>query len=123
MAYSIGIDYGTNSVRALVVDTSNGREIGTAVVDYPSGHAGVLLDARDHHLARQHPGDHFYGLEKSVREALAQAAQTPGFSPTAIVGVGVDTTGSSPLPVDEKNVPLGVNPRFKDNLAAQCWLW
>ncbi|MBE7217947.1 MAG: ribulokinase [Caulobacteraceae bacterium] len=123
MPFSIGIDYGTNSVRALVVDTADGREIGTAVVDYPSGQAGVLLDGRDHHLARQHPGDHFYGLERSVKEALAQAARTPGFSPEAVVGIGVDTTGSSPLPVDEKNVPLGVNPRFKDHLAAQCWLW
>ena len=124
MPYSIGIDFGTNSVRALVVDTADGREVGTAVVEYPSGQAGVLLDARDHHLARQHPGDHFYGLERSVKEALAQAAQNvPGFSPKAVVGIGVDTTGSSPLPVDEKNVPLGVNPRFKDHLAAQCWLW
>ena len=123
MPYSIGIDFGTNSVRALVVDTSNGREAGTAVVDYPSGQAGVLLDPRDHHLARQHPGDYFYGLERSVQEALALAMQDSDCTPEAVVGIGVDTTGSSPLPVDEKNVPLGMNPRFKDNLAAQCWLW
>ncbi len=123
MPFSIGIDYGTNSVRALVVDTADGREIGTAVVNYPSGQAGVLLDARDHHLARQHPGDYLYGLERSVREALAQAAQTPGFSPDAVVGLGVDSTGSSPLPVDEKNVPLALAPQWKDHLAAQCWLW
>ncbi len=123
MPYSIGIDYGTNSVRALVVNTADGREIGTAVVDYPSGKAGVLLDPRDHHLARQHPGDYFFGLEKAVRAALAQAAGAPDFSPAAVIGIGVDTTGSSPLPVDGRNVPLALQPRWQDHLAAQCWLW
>ena len=120
---TIGIDYGTNSVRAVVVDTREGREIGGAVVDYPSGQAGILLDAHDHHLARQHPGDYLFGLEQSVRQALAQAARTPGFSADAVIGLGVDTTGSSPLPVDEHNVPLALHPRWKDHLAAQCWLW
>ncbi len=121
---TIGIDYGTNSVRAIVVDTSNGRELGTAVVDYPSGKAGILLDPKEPHLARQHPGDYFDGLERSVRGALAQAAeQRPDFDVAAIVGIGVDTTGSSPLPVDQNNVPLALNPRWKHHLAAQCWLW
>ena len=120
---TIGIDYGTNSVRALVVDVASGREIGSAVVDYPSGKAGILLDARDHHLARQHPGDYLLGLEQSVRQALAQAARTPGFSTQAVIGLGVDTTGSSPLPVDEHNVPLALQARWKNHLAAQCWLW
>ena len=120
---TIGIDYGTNLVRAVVVDTHDGREIGSAVVDYPSGKAGILLAAHDHHLARQHPGDYLFGLEQSVRQALAQAAGTPGFSAQAVTGLGVDTTGSSPLPVDEHNVPLALHPRWQDHLAAQCWLW
>ncbi|MBE7158510.1 MAG: ribulokinase, partial [Rhodospirillales bacterium] len=76
--FTIGLDYGTNSVRAVVVDTQVGREIGTGVVDYPSGQAGVLLEPRDHHLARQHPGDYLFGLEQSIRIALAQSAQMPG---------------------------------------------
>ena len=120
---TIGVDYGTNSVRALVVDVASGRELGSAVVDYPGGKAGILLDARDHHLARQHPGDYLFGLEQSVRRALAQAAGAPGFSAQAVVGIGVDATGSSPLPVDERNVPLALHPRWKNHLAAQCWLW
>ncbi len=124
MPYSIGLDYGTNSVRALVVDTADGREIGAAVVDYPSGKAGVLLDPRNHHLARQHPGDYLYGLERSVRAALAQAAaSTPEFAPTAVVGIGVDATGSSPMPVTAHNSPLALHHPWKDNLSAQCWLW
>ena len=123
MALTIGIDYGTNSVRAIVVDCSNGREIGSCVVDYPGGKQGVLLDARDHHLARQHPGDYLFGLQKSLVGALEDAAKTPGFSVRDVIGIGVDTTGSSPMPVDRNNVPLGVHDKFKENLAAQCWLW
>ncbi len=80
MAFTIGIDYGTNTVRAIVVDCSDGREIGSCVVDYPTGKHGVLLDARDHHLARQHPGDYLFGLQKSLLGALEQAAKTSGFS-------------------------------------------
>ncbi|MEI8340938.1 MAG: ribulokinase [Verrucomicrobiota bacterium] len=123
MPYTLGIDYGTNSVRALIVDTRNGNELGTAVFNYPSGNQGILLDPADHHLARQHPGDYLLGLESSVGAALAAAAKTPGFSADQIVGIGVDTTGSSPIPVDDKNVPLAFAAEWKDNPAAQCWLW
>src|SRR5476651_1804784 len=107
--FTLGIDYGTNSVRALVVRCSDGRELGSCVVNYPSGHQGVLLDPRDHHLARQHPGDYLFGLEKSVKGALRQAKKTKGFDPARVVGLGVDTTGSSPIPVDRANVPLALN--------------
>jgi L-ribulokinase len=123
-SFTLGIDYGSNSVRAIVADVANGREIGAGIVDYPSGKHGILLDPRDHHLARQHPGDYLFGLERSVLAALAQAAQNdPAFSPDKVIGIGVDATGSSPIPVDEKNVPLALHERWKDNLAAQCWLW
>jgi len=123
MSFSLGIDYGTNSVRALVVRCRDGKELGTAVVEYPSGKQGVLLDAKDHHLARQHPGDYLVGLEKSVQTALSEAATTKGFRPDLIVGIGVDTTGSSPIPVDAQNRALGTLPKWKKNLHAQCWLW
>jgi len=123
MFCALGVDYGTNSVRALVVDCATGEELGSAVVDYPSGRQGVLLDKNDHHLARQNPADYLDGLEKSVLAALRQAAKKPGFSPAQIIGIGVDTTGSSPLPVDASNVPLALNPKWAGNLAAQCWLW
>lgn len=62
MAFSLGIDFGTNSVRSLVVRCADGAELGSCVAAYPSGDQGVLLDRRDHLLARQHPGDHLLGL-------------------------------------------------------------
>ncbi|MFZ5495685.1 MAG: ribulokinase [Verrucomicrobiota bacterium] len=121
--FTLGIDYGTNSVRALVVRCKDGREFGSCVVNYPSGHQGVLLDPRDHNVARQHPGDYLFGLEKSVKGALAQAKRQPGFSADKVIGLGVDTTGSSPIPVDERNVPLALSKKWAKNLNAQCWLW
>jgi L-ribulokinase len=123
MSYTLGLDYGTNSVRALVVRVKDGGELGAHVFNYPSGKQGILLDGRDHNLARQHPADYLAGLETSVREALKQASADPEFRADKVIGIGVDTTGSSPIPVDKENRALGSLPAFKDNLNAQCWLW
>jgi L-ribulokinase len=124
MRYTIGLDYGTNSARALVVDCANGREIGTAVVNYPSGQQGILLNPIDHHLARQSPADYLFALEQATLAALEAARQAePAFSAAQVIGIGMDGTGSSPLPVDANNVPLASNPQFAQNLSAQCWLW
>ncbi|AKC82661.1 L-ribulokinase [Verrucomicrobia bacterium IMCC26134] len=121
--FTIGIDYGTNSVRALVVRCKDGAELGTGVVNYPSGHQGVLLDPKDHHLARQNPADYLFGLEKSIKLALAQAKKTKGFDARQVIGLGVDSTGSSPIPVDASNTPLALDEKWSGNLAAHCWLW
>ncbi len=121
--FTLGLDFGTNSVRALVVRCADGAEYGSRVFDYPSGAQGVLLDPNDGHLARQHPRDYLIGLEESVGGALAQASAKPDFHASKIVGVGVDTTGSSPLPVDAGNRPLALGDRWRNDLSAQCWLW
>lgn len=122
--YALGVDYGTNSVRALIVDCADGREVGTAVFNYPTGNQGVILSASDPNLARQHPGDYLEGFAKCVQGALGDAvANESGFSPDQIVGIGVDATGSSPLPVDENGTALGILPEFQANPHAQCWLW
>lgn len=68
--FSIGIDYGTNSVRALIVNTSTGEEIGTSVYNYPSGADGIIIDNRDPHLARQNPKDYIAGLTFTVKNAI-----------------------------------------------------
>ncbi len=123
-AYTIGLDYGTNSVRAIVARCGDGAEISACVVNYPSGRDGILLDPADANLARQHPADYLEGLEESCAGALAQARENdPAFEPEAVIGIGVDTTGSSPIPVDARNRPLAMDAAYKDNLAAQCWLW
>ena len=121
--YTIGIDYGTNSVRALVVAVATGEEVGTGVFDYPSGERGILLDRDDRDVARQNPQDYLDGLEQSVRTALAAAAQRSGFDASRVIGIGVDTTGSTPIPVGADGRPLGLTPRFHDRMAAQVWLW
>jgi L-ribulokinase len=124
MPYTIGLDYGTNSARALVVDCKDGREIGTAVVDYPSGHQGILLDSADHHLARQNPSDYLHVAEKTIVQALEAARlNDSSFTNDQVIGIGMDGTGSSPLPVDANNVPLSQHAEFASNLNAQCWLW
>ena len=123
MAFTLGIDFGTNSARALIVDARDGAELGSCAVDYPSGNQGVLLDRRDHNVARQRPADYLLALEEAVRGAIGQAKRTRGFGPSRIVGLGVDTTGSSPLPVDNKNTPLAFSKKFATHPAAQCWLW
>ena len=121
--YAIGVDYGTNSVRALVVDLADGAEIATHVFDYPSGEGGILLDPADHNLARQNPADYIEGFYQSVGQAVRKAGRVAGFSPDSVAGIGIDTTGSTPLPVDANGMPLALDKRFKDNPAAHAWLW
>ena len=121
--YTVGLDYGTNSVRALVVNTANGREVATAVWGYEHGEAGVIL-SRDPNLARQHPADYIKGAEVTIKKAIAEAKKAvKGFSADQIVGIGVDTTGSTPLPVDAEGQPLAFDKRFAKNPAAMAWLW
>jgi L-ribulokinase len=122
-AYTIGIDYGTNSVRAVVVSCANGAVVGTSVFDYPSGEQGVMLHPKDPHLARQNPADYIAGLRASVTGALAEARKDPDFSADRVIGIGVDTTGSTPLPIDARARPLAIDPKWEENLAAHAWLW
>ena len=122
--YAIGLDFGTNSVRALVVDAANGRETGTAVWNYTHGRAGVILSAKDPNLARQHPADYVRGAEASIRAALADARKNvKGFKAADVIGIGVDTTGSTPLPIDASGRPLAFDRRFAKDPAAIAWLW
>ena len=121
--YSLGLDYGTNSVRALIVNVANGREVATAVWNYAHGTNGVIL-SRDPNLARQHPADYLAGAEKTIKKAVAIAKRAVrGFKPEDIIGIGVDTTGSTPLPVDSRGQALALDRRFAKNPAAMAWLW
>ena len=121
--FALGIDYGTNSVRALIADVASGEEVGTCVFNYPSGKDGIILDDSDANFARQNPRDYVEGLESSVKGAISEASGVPGFSADKIVGIGVDTTGSTPIPVDVAGVPLAFSAEFADNPNAYAWLW
>jgi L-ribulokinase len=118
--YTIGLDYGTSSVRALIVRLSDGAEIGTGVSHYAHGEAGVLLDSSNPHLARQNPQDYLTGTQKSLLMALQEAQTDPDFSSLNVLGIGVDTTGSSPMPVDANGKALS---ETQTDLAAFVWLW
>lgn len=121
--FTVGLDYGTNSVRALLVNAATGAEVATAVWGYEHGDAGVIL-SRDPNLARQHPADYIKGAEVTIRKILAEAKKkVRGFQPGQIAGIGVDTTGSTPLPVDASGQPLAFDKRFAKNPAAMAWLW
>ena len=121
--YTIGLDYGTNSVRALIVNVANGAEVAAAVWTYAHGTQGVIL-SRDPNLARQHPLDYVNGAEITIKQALATAKKSvKGFNPEQVIGIGVDTTGSTPLPVDANGQPLAFSKKFAGNPAALAWLW
>ena len=121
--YSLGVDFGTNSVRAVIVDTSKGETVGAAVHEYQRGEQGVLTDPSNPHVARQHPAEYHEGLEASVRGAVEVAGADVDFSAERVIGIGVDTTGSTPMPVDEEGRPLAFRADFEGNLEALAWLW
>jgi L-ribulokinase len=124
MKYTIGLDYGTNSVRCVIVDVADGREAGTAVYEYPTGQAGIILDKSDHNVARQNPADYVKGMEATIKKAILMAKKVvKKFDAEEIIGIGVDTTGSTPLPVDREGTPLAMLAEFKKNKNAQAWLW
>ena len=120
--FSIGVDYGTNSVRAIIVDMMDGSEVASAVYNYPSGDAGVILDPKNPLLARQNPDDYVNGFYHSVSQAVKKAKKN-GFIPELVAGIGIDTTGSTPIPVDQNGMPLGMLKEFQNEPAAQAWLW
>ncbi len=122
--YSLGLDFGTNSVRTLLVDVRTGHEPATAIYHYQSGQAGIILDPKNPNLARQNPADYLKGVEVSVGQTLAKAKRADKmFDPSQVIGIGVDTTGSTPIPVDKNGTPLCFDREFKKNPNAMAWLW
>lgn len=122
--YTVGVDFGTNSVRAAIFNCRNGLEVSSSVFNYPSGVDGVCSKPNETLTARQNPKDYFEGLKFVFKESLRIAAKkNPAFNSLGIIGIGVGATGSTPLPVDENNQPLSFQNEFKDNFDAYAWLW
>lgn len=117
--YVIGVDYGSDSVRSIVVDTADGTELASASFNYPRWKEGkYCLPAKNQF--RQHPLDYLEGLETTIKEALAQCEATVAQN---VVGLSVDTTGSTPVPVNEAGTPLSLTPEFAENPNAMFVLW
>jgi len=117
--YVIGLDYGTDSARALVVETSTGKVVATSVKYYPRWKKGLYCCPAENRW-RQHPLDYMEVLEESVKEALSLC---PEGTAENVIGMSFDTTGSTPVFVDEAGVPLALKPEFAENPNAMFVLW
>ncbi|WP_228850778.1 ribulokinase [Aegicerativicinus sediminis] len=117
-SYVIGLDYGSDSVRAVLIDTQNGAELASSVHNYRRWQSQMYCDASKNQF-RQHPLDHIEGLQNTVTAVL----QTSGVDPKSVKGICIDTTGSSPMPVTEDGTALVFVEGFEENPNAMMVLW
>ncbi len=116
--YVIGLDYGSDSVRAVLIDTENGHELASDVCHYKRWKNNEFCDASINQF-RQHPLDHIEGLETTIKTVVASS----NVAPIQIKGICIDTTGSSPVPVTEDGTPLALTKGFENNPNAMMVLW
>lgn len=117
-AYVIGLDYGSDSVRAVLIDTQNGAELASEVFWYPRWKEQKYCNAATNQF-RQHPLDHIEGLEHTIRSVMTQSS----VNPESVKGICIDTTGSSPMPLTENGTALALKDGFTDNPNAMMVLW
>lgn len=117
--YVIGTDYGTDSVRSIIVDAATGEEVAAAVFYYPRWKEQLYCDASLNQF-RQHPLDYVEGLEATIKECLQQAGPEVA---ARVKAISVDTTGSSPVVVNKQGTPLALTPGFENNPNAMFILW
>ncbi|MGC8803128.1 MAG: ribulokinase [Bacteroidales bacterium] len=117
--FTLGIDYGTDSVRTVIVNTENGEIVSTAVAEYKRWKEGKYCVPAKNQF-RQHPLDYIESLEESIKQALASA---PAGTAENVVALSVDTTGSTPVAVDKNGTPLSLLPEFNENPNAMFILW
>ena len=123
--YAIGLDFGTNSCRSLLVDVTSGQR------NWPATSSRTLRETmasswmlRIPTWRGRIPADYLLGIEATIKGAIQKAKEAdPDFSPADVIGIGVDTTGSSPMPVDAQGQALCFQERFRNNPAAMVWLW
>jgi len=118
-SYVIGVDFGTDSVRSIIVNTANGEEVISSIFNYPRWKAGLYCNAAEQRF-RQHPQDYIEGLERTIASCLEKAP--PGVRDN-VRAISVDTTGSSPVAVNRAGIPLALLPEFEKNPNAMFVLW
>lgn len=119
MKYTIGLDYGSDSCRAVIVNAETGQEIASSVKYYKRWVAGKYCDPQNNQY-RQHPLDYVEGLIESVKEALSKA---PAGTAENVIGMSFDTTGSTPALIDKDGQILALRPEFAENPNAMFILW
>ena len=117
--FVVGVDFGSDSSRAVVVDVYTGEHLGTGECEYPRWMKGMYCDPAKN-IFRQHPQDYLYALKECVKAALAEAGENAGKS---VVAIAVDTTGSTPAPVNEDGIPLALFPEFAEDPNAMFYMW
>jgi len=117
--YVIGVDYGTDSVRSIIVNSLTGEEIAASVNYYTRWKKGLYCNAAES-VFRQHPLDYVEGLTETITNCLKQVGQLVADN---IVAIGVDTTGSTPIAVDSAGTPLALKEEFAENPNAMFVLW
>ena len=117
--FVIGVDYGTDSVRSVIVNADSGQEVAASVFYYPQWKKGAFCDAEKNQF-RQHPADYIAGLEHTIKDCLSKAGTEVA---AQVKAISVDTTGSTPVAVNKAGTPLGLLPEFKDNPNAMFVLW
>lgn len=116
--YVIGLDFGTDSVRSVLVDAATGATLGSKVHWYQRWKEGKYCNPQQNRF-RQHPLDHIEGMETTIREVVRES----GIEPEKVKGICIDTTGSSPVPVDKAGTPLSLLPAHAENPNAMMVLW
>lgn len=117
--YVIGVDFGTASVRTVIISAYNGKQVAAAGKVFTRWQSGTYCDASQNQF-RQHPSDYIESFESAIKDALSQISLDQRHK---IVALSLDTTGSTPAPVNKAGVPLALLPEFKDNPNAMFWLW
>ncbi len=118
-AYVIGVDYGSDSVRTIIVNAANGEELASAVFYYPRWKKQLYCNMNENQF-RQHPLDYVEGLEATIKECIAKVGTEVA---SKVKALSVDTTGSTPVAVDKTGTPLALTPGFEENPNAMFVLW